>query len=228
MKFTNLSLLTFVTGLLSFNAHASVMTFEMEGFNYYGLSTIIHEGSTNGFGAHQWKLDDDNAGNSSLTTIYDDLDHNGLSNGDTLSSTGAGVMHFNGLNGNADAKLTWNNLDGTLGNGAHGSTGHNIESLTFDWELEWNDGMNDVSFSDTASFSHIGGSGTFNQVQMDSDSLSFYLWGAFSPDGGTDFYSGTGLGIDLTATGSKVPEPSVIALMGFGLIGLGFFRRRKS
>jgi hypothetical protein len=60
-----------------------------------------------------------------------------------------------------------------------------------------------------------------------SNSLEFrlYVWSASSDATGVDRFRTTG-GTDLTIQGTVIPEPGTMALMGLGLLGLTYLRRK--
>ena len=70
---------------------------------------------------------------------------------------------------------------------------------------------------------------TSTLVGFDSSGISFTQDSIFlnfiGIDNGTDFYFK--VNVDFDSSDSSVPEPSIIALFGLGLAGLGFARRRS-
>jgi hypothetical protein len=81
------------------------------------------------------------------------------------------------------------------------------------------DGINNVFLTD-------GGPGVFVAALDDSSSFTtVQFWG----DGGGEFLvAGGTLRWANVGRGSLVPEPGAIAILGLGLLGLGFARRRKA
>ncbi len=132
---------------------------------------------------------------------------------DTDFGSGSGSWVMNITGGTTTDSRTFNNgdslllaLDYVLSNGSSSSTG------TF-------------YFADTT-FAGAANSATASQI---------YLWGNnwFNENGSSDRTAfvgagGIALGIDLYGEGTPVPEPSVLLLLGMGLTGLGFYRKRKA
>ena len=85
----------------------------------------------------------------------------------------------------------------------------------------------------TVTVNLLGGGSDIFDLSFFSASSSVDFLGISSTDAITSvFFSSTfgeviNTGIDNIRTGAVIPEPSILALMGFGLAGLGFARRRK-
>ncbi len=134
---------------------------------------------------------------------------------------------------------------GTI-NGLHKASGQ------FNFEITETDGNGQIVgvLSDILFFDIATQMGSVNKVGANDDGVvTTFLWGYTSQfidnendpfTGSTscavggvcsniidDIYGTAGLGIDIAYSGSRVPEPGVVALFGIGLLGLGLARRRK-
>ena len=131
-----------------------------------------------------------------------------------ISSTGSGGAAFNSVNGTQQLNLATGDIGGT--------------TLEFDFEIyafgaDWAG----VSDSRTTSFLIDG-------ILLDIPSLTGGFFGFVSDTTlTTNFLTLTagaadGFGMDNLVYAATVPEPSIMALIGLGLLGFGFTRRRKA
>jgi len=140
--------------------------------------------------------------------------------GDTYAQDGytltvGGGDHFDSMTGSG---LYWHD-------GAANANYDNFAFLTFSGGLfdlnsfDFNGYVGDLMTNLSASVMEFG-------TGSHSVSLSGLTWAAFSPRGN----SSRGLrldNVDVSAASAAVPEPSILALLGLGLAGIGFTRKKK-
>lgn len=96
----------------------------------------------------------------------------------------------------------------------------NSNGINMLWGSDYN------SLTDMLSIENTVQDGIWHQYTYSLTATDSSMLLAFEADGKNDSYGGLIDNIEVNAT--SVPEPSILALMGIGVVGLGFANRRKS
>jgi len=164
------------------------------------------------------------------------------------SGAGAGLLtayQGTGINGNwlaNDATSQWL-TPASNGNQTFDASSNGVYEYSLSFDLT---GMNAATATFTGRWATDNAGKIFlNGTQLNNNSNGFNSWSSFSSAGGS-FISGintltfevtnfaqtrgnpTGLHVEFTGSNVEVPEPSALAVLSIGLIGLGISRRRKS
>ena len=161
--------------------------------------------------------------------------------------TGALSLTANVANGGNNFQMTVSSTGGFLFNGSGFLASHNTLDLTFvgnDFDMP--DALPSISAGTVTEMGFMLGdvccSGTdnpnsFTQPGADGDERWITLWGANNfntATGSYDYGSETTLGMDLrlrlerSTPTTEVPAPAATVILGLGLFGLAYTRRRKT
>lgn len=167
-----------------------------------------------------------------------------------LFMTSISVANAGFIGNTLDADYLYSDIETVMDDMTNKEVGLGAEWTSFDLSIDANDSS--IVIKKTGAYSSFGSDGTFNGwsftdtlgaiddiiavtidtstlVGFDSSGISFTQDSIFlnfiGIDNGTDFYFK--VNVDFDSSDSSVPEPSIIALFGLGLAGLGFARRRS-
>lgn len=212
---------TFILALLVPTAvFASPIVYDIKDGNSGGFSASwLHAGTGSASGGY-WKNGNKASISGEITIDWS----TGAAFGSI--STDAGDTDFGQGSGNWELVITGGSNTGT------GIFAGGVDLLlSLDYDLFLN-GSSTAADSGTFYFADLNFTGDVNSAS----NSEIYLWGNnwLNENGGsnidrTNHISGGGiaLGIDLYGTGSPVPEPTMLLILGTGLLGLSLRRRRK-
>lgn len=149
---------------------------------------------------------------------------------------------YNGVGGGDTSVLGFN--DGTYSNDPLGveklensSSGQSYLGNSFSSDFGLTRYFNSIDFETALSYGfysddnlngmYLGGVAATNYFSNNTDSIRAYYdyFNNYNPSNSTT-YTNDAIGLFLVRESTSVSEPSILALMGAGLVGLGFARRR--
>jgi len=203
------------------------------------ITNVLQVGNDGGFGASSFHdatgnlMSGTNFGNiSGGFGTYNDVtgtlsltaNVNQSSNNFSMTATSAGGFLFNDLGNSMDFLASHNTLDVTFSDTfvmpGPDIAANSVTTIGFM--------LGDVCCSGADN------PNSFSQPGSDADERWMTLWGANGFNTSTGTYSGATLGMDLrlrlerSTTTTEVPAPAAHVILGLGLLGLAYMRRRKT